>query len=207
MTGLWRDPGFSCSHDGDPNPCPSQRSHDVRMQSLEQHRIEMETRLRQQQDRFAKIREDLAVTSWSCTVCGLSGSGSYADHEIVCGKSTRTHLSLPADDQRELTGGAYVARHVPQAVIVSAFIEGHGFAHVEVHFRVGIDLTSPGGKMDPEKRQALERWVERAVRTIAIDWDMPKEKVSDRVHGAECPVKALDFLGPCPGCGKEKEDE
>jgi hypothetical protein len=58
--------------------------------------------------------------------------------------------------------------HAPEAVIVSSFVEGHGFAHVEVHFRVGVDLMTEG-KIDPEKRDALERAVERAIRGIVID--------------------------------------
>jgi hypothetical protein len=31
---MTRDPGFSCSHDDDPNPCPSQDVHDVRARLL-----------------------------------------------------------------------------------------------------------------------------------------------------------------------------
>jgi hypothetical protein len=121
----WRDPGFSCSHDSDPNPCPSQLSHDIRVAAVEQNRIEMETRLR--------------ATKWDETVA-----------------QARSLLSTEP------------TTHAPQAVMVSSFVEGHGFARVEVHFRVGVDLLTDG-KIDREKRQALERSVEQEIRAMVID--------------------------------------
>jgi hypothetical protein len=56
----WRDLGFSCSHDND-NPCPSQLLHDIRVQAVEQQRIEMETRQRQ-----GRTRRSLQSRCFKC---------------------------------------------------------------------------------------------------------------------------------------------
>jgi hypothetical protein len=76
-------------------------------------------------------------------------------------------LAADRNEARSLLS-AEPATHVPQAVMVSSFVEGHGFARVEVHFRVGVDLLTDG-KIDRDKRDGLERSVERAIRAMVID--------------------------------------
>jgi hypothetical protein len=228
-----RDPGFSCSHDDDLNPCPSQISHDVRVQSLEQQRIETEVRLQQQRAKFAKIRESLqlrclkcdaptirqiltsgGVESCLCVLCWTPDwSGGDVDRFLshrwgeplryegykvyecsACGSWRRLVMTreeclwlAPEADRRldvwRLWDGSSgciaqepvaaepecpLELHKPQAVMVSSFVEGHGFTRVEVHFRVGVDILMDV-KVDRDKRDALERAVERAIRGIVIE--------------------------------------
>src|ERR1700730_2933516 len=195
----WRDPGFSCSHDNDRNPCPSQLSHDVRVQSVEQHRIEMETRRRQQKEKFDKMRRSLQSRCFKCDkplfaegLCvdcarenpnwsggdverflshrwgeptGFDGRVFYecsACHVWRVHSRTAEDVSLPierrayifdfswdgssgcVEDQPpalapalpERTRLAYPQVFGAQGVVVSAFIEGHGFARVEIHLRL-----------------------------------------------------------------------
>jgi hypothetical protein len=274
----FRDPGFSCSHDNDPNPCPSRISHDQRVLSLEQQRIEMETSKRQSQEKLDKTRRSLQSRCFKCDapiISSYATSSGVDSHLCFSCLSTnpqwsggdverflshrwgepvgfdgrvfyecsachvwRVHsravedVSPPIERRAFLfdlrwDGSSGCVEYQPQAlapalperprlayprvfgaqgVVVSAFIEGHGFARVEIHLRLGVDLSTPAGKLDVEKRRVLERIVERSIRAMDLDLGEVGRRSTDRVHGVGCPVDAPEFLGPCPGCGAEKEE-